>query len=169
MNMIKFVPLLSSFCLIFCSSTDNYVTIQNKENISSQLKTIALENLKSWEPPFYENEFLNPFTQSEDLLVVIDDFTIKNYDKWKSIVFEGMNEDRNQQFKLYKHIVDEVNVAVLSASSGVVTTAYTWDYITKENLHFNVKAKATLVFRENESDWEIVQFIVSHQKEVQME
>lgn len=169
MNMIKLVTLLSSFYLIFCSSENNYVTIQNKEKISSRLKTIALENLKNWEPPFYENKFLKTFTQSEDLLIVIDDFTIKNYDKWKSIVFESMNEDRNQQYKLYKHIIDEVNVAVLSTSSGVVTTAYTWEYITKENLHFNVKANATLVFREHEGHWEIVQFIVSHQKEKQIE
>ena len=155
--------------MIYCSSENNYASIQNKEKISSQLKSIALENLKSWEPPFYENKFLNPFTQGDDLLIVIDGFTIKNYDKWKRIVFESMNEDRTKQFKLYKHIIDEINVAVLSASSGVVTTSYTWDYITKANLHYNVKANATLVFRKNDDRWEIVHFIVSHQNEKQIE
>lgn len=142
--------------------------MQNKEKISSQLKSIALENLKSWEPPFYENKFLKQFTQSDDLLIVINDFTIKNYAKWEDIVYESMKDDRKQQFKMYKHIIHEVNVAVLSASSGVVTTSYTWDYITNENFHFNVKAKATLVFRKNNEHWEIVHFIVSHQKEKQI-
>jgi len=168
MKMIKFLAPLSLILLISCSSDNDFVSMQNKEKISSQLKSIALENLKSWEPPFHENQFLSHFTQSDDLLIVIDDFTIKNYDKWKGLVFESMNEDRNQQFKMYKHIVNEVNVVVLSASSGVVTTSYTWDYITNENLHFNVKANATLVFRKNNEHWEIVHFIVSHQKENQI-
>jgi len=168
MEIIKSLALLSLFLLISCSSDNDVVSVQNNEKISSQLENIALENLKSWEPPFYENNFLNHFTQSDDLLIVIDDFTIKNYDKWKEIVIESMNEDRNQQFKMYKHIINEVNVAVLSASSGVVTTSYTWDYITNENLHFNVKANATLVFRKNNEHWEIVHFIVSHQKEKQI-
>ncbi|MBT3180826.1 MAG: hypothetical protein HN729_09555 [Candidatus Marinimicrobia bacterium] len=169
MKVINFATLCSSLFFIFCSADVNIEPIENKNEIINQLKTIAVENLRNWEPPFYEDNFLNPFSQSDDLLIVIDEFVIKNYDNWKNVVFDSMNEDRNQQFKMYKHNIDEVNVAVLSNSSGVVTTFYTWDYITKDDLHFNVKAKATLVFRKKEENWEIVHFVVSHQKEVQIE
>ena len=153
-----------SFVLFFasCASLNNNLSSENETAIQSELRNIAVENLRSWEPPFYEEKFLNDFSQSKDLLVVIDKFVIKGFEKWKNIAVESMQEEREQGYKMYKHNIDDINVSVLSKNSGVVTIIYTWDYITKKNLHFNVKATAVLVFKKVNENWKIINLIVSH-------
>jgi hypothetical protein len=79
-----------------------------------------------------------------------------------------MQAEREQEYKMYKHNIDYINIAVLSKTSGVVTLIYTWDYITKDDMHFKVNATATLVFRQVDENWKIVHFIVSHGEEKQI-
>ena len=162
-NNLVFI-LSTLFLFLSCYSEDKLLP-ETENVIKETLEKMAIENLKSWEPPFHEDIFLKPFTKSEDLFVVLDGFSIKDYQKWKNVVIESMQADRDQKFKLYKHIVNDINAAVLTPSSGVVTIKYTWDYITKEDLHYNKDAVVTLVFKLEKENWEIIHFNVSHGKE----
>ena len=159
------VLILSTLFLFLSCQAEDKLLPETENAIKETLEKLAIENLKSWEPPFHEDIFLDPFTQSEDLFVVLDGFSIKDYQKWKNVVIESMQVDRNQNFKLYKHIVNDINTAVLSSNSGVVTIKYTWDYITKDDLHYNTDAVVTLVFKLEKENWEIIHFNVSHGKE----
>lgn len=161
----NFVFLLSTLLLFLSCYTEDKLLPETQIVIRETLEKMAIENLKSWEPPFHEDIFLDPFTKSEDLFVVLDGFSVKDYHKWKNVVFESMQADRDQKFKLYKHIVNDINVAVLSLSSGVVTMNYTWDYITKDDLHYNIDAVVTSVFKLEKENWEIIHFNVSHGNE----
>ena len=154
--------ILSTLLFFLSCYTENKLSPDTENVIKETLEKIAIENLKSWEPPFHESIFLNPFTQSEDLLVVLDGFIIKDYQKWKNVVIESMQADRDLKFKMYKHIVNDINTAVLSSNSCVVTMKYTWDYITKEDVHYNTDAVVTLVFKLEKENWEIIHFNVSH-------
>ena len=159
------VLILSTLFLFLSCHSSGKLLPETENAIKETLEKLAIENLKSWEPPFHEDIFLDPFTQSQDLFVVLDGFSIKDYQKWKNVVIESMQVDRNQNFKLYKHIVNDINTAVLSSNSGVVTIKYTWDYITKDDLHYNTDAVVTLVFKLEKENWEIIHFNVSHGKE----
>jgi hypothetical protein len=159
------VLILSTLFLFLSCYTEDKLLPETENAIEETLEKMAIENLKSWEPPFHEDLFLDLFTQSEDLFVVLDGFSINNYQRWKNVVIKSMQADRDQNFKLYKHSVNEINTAVLSAKSGVVTMKYTWDYITKDDLHYNKDAAVTLVFRLEKENWKIIHFNVSHGKE----
>ena len=49
--------------------------------------------------------------------------------------------------KQYKHDIIDIQTIVLGEESGVVTVNYIWDYITNDDLHFNVPATVTSVYR----------------------
>jgi hypothetical protein len=159
------VLILSTLFLFLSCHSEDKLSTETENAIKETLEKMAIENLKSWEPPFHEDIFLGPFTHSQDLFVVLDGFSIKDYQKWKNVVIESMQAERDQNFKLYKHIVNDINTAVLSSNSGVVTMKYTWDYITKDDLHYNTDAVVTLVFKLEKENWEIIHFNVSHGKE----
>ena len=108
------VLILSTLLFFLSCYTEDKLLPETENLIKETLEKIAIENLRSWEPPFHESIFLNPFTQSEDLLVVLDGFTIKDYQKWKNVVIESMQADRDQKFKSYKHIVNDIKTAVLA-------------------------------------------------------
>lgn len=163
--MFKLLPFAVLFILNF-SSNDPYLAKINKDDrtIKEKLEKIAVENLRSWEPPFHEEKMLEPFDRSDALSVVIDGFLIKGYKQWKKIVYESMKSDRDSKFKKYRHIIKEMRTSVLSQNSGAVTVIYTWDYITQDNMHYNNNAAVTLVFKLEGNEWKIIQFHVSHGK-----
>ena len=134
----------------------------DQAKIKEKLEKIAVDNLKSWEPPFYEEEMLKPFAHEKDLSVIIDGFPIKGYEQWKKIVYESMQEDRNREFKKYQDVVKELQTSVMSENSGAVTVIYVWDYITKENVHHKIDSAVTLVFKKIKGQWKIIQFHCSH-------
>ena len=160
---------LITILLFICLCSDQYCqnnrVTADEATIKERLETIAVENLKSWEPPFYEEEMLKPFVREKDLTVIIDGFPIKGFEQWKKIVYESMQEDRNQEFKKYQHIVKKIRTSILSANSGSVTVIYVGDHITKENIHYKTDAAVTLVFKRIKDLWKIIQFHCSHGRE----
>ena len=157
--LITILLLISFFPNQFCQ--DNK-TSTGKDKIKKKLEKITIDNLKSWEPPFYEEEMLKPFAQDKDLSIIIDGFPIKGYEQWKKIVYESMQEDRSREFKKYQDVVKELRTSVLSKNSGSVTAIYVWDYVTKENVHHKIDSTVTLVFKKIKGQWKIIQFHCSH-------
>ncbi len=147
---------------ITAQSTQNKII--DEEAIKTELAKIAIDNLRSWEPPFYEEKMLKPFFATKDLLVVIDGIPIRGFVVWKSIVYNSMKADRESNFKKYRHIIKDIRTSILTENSGVVTVMYGWDYITKEDRHYSVNAAVTLVFKLEKNEWKIIQFHCSHGK-----
>jgi len=162
MNKILIFPILFVLFFLFCGPYQNGLTLEIEEEIKDTLEKIAVENLTSWEPPFYEEKLLKPFTHNDDFSVVIDGFPIKNYEIWKKVVYESMQEDREKKFKQYKHVIKDIRTSVLSKNSGVVTIIYTWDYVTKDDLHYNTNGAVTLTFKFKDDSWKIIHFHCSH-------
>ena len=157
------ILLISTLLLITgCGSDNQNLSAKEEAEIQNELKEITTSSLKSWEPPFSDETFLDEFYQSENLLIVIDDFVMTGYANWKNAVISSLKEEREQGYKMYKHIVDDVYISALSKTSAVSTVFYTWDYITKDDLHYNVKARATTAYKKVDGKWKGVQFIVSH-------
>lgn len=168
MRILKSLMLLTLLLMISCTSTNNSLSSKDESVIQTELKNNTIKSLRSWEPPFSDETFINEFSHSEDLLIVIDDFVMRGYTNWKNAVISSMQEEREKEYKKYTHIIDNIYVSVLSKTSAVVTVLYTWDYITKDDLHFNVKAHSTSGYKKVNDNWERVQFIVSHGEEKQI-
>jgi hypothetical protein len=158
----------------FWVSTDIIKTLQKKTNhlssaqeqqISDTLKKIAIDFLRSWEPPFNANQALKLFTQSDDFHLVIDGINIDTYSKWAKGVPNFMADD-NTFFKSYKHEIKELKTTALSPESGVVTITYIWDNISIDDIHKRTDGSATFACRQEMSGWKIVQYHGSHGNEV---
>jgi hypothetical protein len=97
----------------------------------------------------------------DDFSFTVDGFHVNDYEKWKTIVYESMDYDR-QNHKHYKHDVIDIQTVVLGINSGIVTVNYIWDYITNDDLHYNTPATVTTVYRFEDNNWRIVNSHVSH-------
>lgn len=161
--MIKklFLFLVIQALLISCNSEKKSVNDNDILKIKTTLENLALDNLKDWEPPFNEDKFLQDFTQSSDFKFTVDGYHISDFEKWEVIVYESMEFDRVNH-KHYQHNIKDIQTTVLSNNSGVVTINYIWDYITNDNLHYNVPATVTSVYRLEDKKWKIINSHVSH-------
>jgi hypothetical protein len=129
--------------------------------IKTTLESLALNHLRDWEPPFNEDKFLDDFTQSEDFRFTVDGFHINDFEKWKTIVYESMEFDR-QNHKHYKHDIIDIQTIVLGENSGIVTVNYIWDYLTIDDQYYKTPATVTTVYRFEDNNWKIVNSHVSH-------
>lgn len=130
MRQIFFLFLLLFSLLTSCDSDKSLMSDNNILQIKKTLENLALDNLKDWEPPFHEETFLKDFTQSSDFRFTVDGFHVNDFEKWKAIVYESMEFDR-QNHKQYQHDIIDIQTIVLGEKSGVVTVNYIWDYTTK--------------------------------------
>ena len=73
MNKICLLIILTTI-LISCRVNQGDLDLAEKNEIIKELESIAIENLRSWEPPFSEEKLLKPFTNKDDFFVVIDEF-----------------------------------------------------------------------------------------------
>ena len=153
--------LVISFLLTACTFDNSSMNEKDVLQIKSTLENLALDNLKDWEPPFNEDKFLQDFSQSDDFRFTVDGFHVNDYEKWKTIVYESMDYDR-QNHKHYKHDIIDIQTVLLSINSGIVTVNYIWDYITNDDLHYNTPATVTTVYRFEDNNWRIVNSHVSH-------
>jgi hypothetical protein len=149
-------------CLSSCQSTDESLSIEKQEHISNTLKTLAIDFLSSWEPPFNPDKALMLFTQSEDFHLVIDGLITTTFKEWKDGVPNYMADD-DYFFKSYKHEIKDIRTVVLSPNSGVVTIIYIWDSISrKDGIHKRVDGAFTLACRKEKVGWKIVHYHGSH-------
>lgn len=154
------------FLLLFslftsCDSDKSSMSDNNILQIKRTLENLALDNLRDWEPPFHEENFLQDFTQSSDFRFTVDGFHVNDFEKWKAIVYESMEFDRLNH-KQYKHDIIDIQTIVLSENSGIVTVNYIWDYITNDDQHYNTRATVTTVYRFENDNWKIINSHVSH-------
>jgi len=153
--------VLISIIAISCNSNSIEVSDKMEKEIRFALENLVIGNLKHWEPPFKEEKFLQDFTNSDDFSFTLDGIHIQTFEKWKSIVYESMEYDRKNH-KHYKHIVNEIQVTVLSKRSGIVTLNYNWDYITNDNHHYITNAILTSVCRYENNKWKMINSHCSH-------
>ena len=158
-KIIAFIILTAT--LTSCNSDKKSISENDILKIKTILENLALDNLKNWEPPFHEEKYLMGFTQSSDFRFTVDGFHVNGFEKWKAIVYESMESDRLNH-KQYKHDITDIQTIVLGEKSGLVTVNYIWDYITNDNLHFNVPATVTSVYRFEDKKWKLVNSHVSH-------
>lgn len=148
--------------LLLSCNPDPKLLIDNQVNeIKTSIEKIALDNLRYWEPPFYENKLLLAYTQRDDFKFTVDGYHINDFENWKDIVYESMEQDR-KNYKHYKHIIKDIYTNVNNENSGFVTLNYIWDYITNDDLHYNTHATVTALYRLEENGWKIVNSHVSH-------
>ncbi len=138
------------------------VPVVLQESITSKLERIALDFLKSWEPPYDPDAALAVFTQREDFHLVIGaGYTCDNYMEWTEAVPSSMSHEE-EFYDSYKHDIKYIETVVLSPQSGVVTVIYIWDSISKEGVHERTPGAFTLTFRKEKNDWRIVHYHGSH-------
>jgi len=150
-----------SALILSCNSDKRSISDEEVLKIKTKVEKIALDNLKDWEPPFYEEMFLQDFTKSDEFKFTVDGYHINDFKKWKSIVYESMEFDR-KNYKHYKHNIINIKTTVLSLNSCIVTVNYIWDYITNDEFHYNVPATVTSVYRFENDNWKIINSHVSH-------
>ena len=145
-----------------CQTTDDSFNKDVQEQVSDSLETIAIDFLRSWEPPFNADKALNLFTQSNDFHLVIDGFITNTFEEWKNGVPNYMSDD-DYFFKSYKHEIKDIRTVVLSPKSGVVTITYVWESISRQDdIHKRVDGAITLTCREEKAGWKIVHYHGSH-------
>lgn len=147
--------------LLSCNPDPKSLTDNQVNEIKTSIEKIALDNLRYWEPPFYENKLLLAYTQRDDFKFTVDGYYINDFENWKAIVYESMEQDR-KNYKHYKHIIKDIYTNVINENSGFVTLNYIWDYITNDDLHYNTHATVTALYRLEENGWKIVNAHVSH-------
>ena len=165
--MIKrlfYLIFLISICFSCCQTKEPNSVKNIEKQISESLKNVAIEFLRSWEPPFHSEKALSLFTQSDDFYLVIDGFETSSYSEWAEGVPDYMADD-NYFFKSYKHEIKDIKTVMLSHNSGVVTVTYVWDNISKDNNHKKVDGAITLACRKEDNKWKIVHYHGSHGKE----
>ena len=158
--------LCISVVLIGCDSQVKQevaeVPVELQESITSILERIALDFLKSWEPPYDPDAALALFTQREDFhLVIGGGYTADNYLEWTEAVPRSMAHEV-EFYNSYKHEVKYIETVVLSPQSGVVTIVYIWDSISKEGVHERTPGAITLTCRKENKSWKIVHYHGSH-------
>ena len=163
-NLLCVIIVVSALLSSCQKKTDQLSSVQEQQ-ISDTLKKIAIDFLRSWEPPFNSDQALNLFTQSEDFHLVIDGINIDTYSKWANGVPNFMADDYTF-FKSYKHEIKEIKTTVLSPESGVVTITYIWDNISKDDIHKRTDGSITFTCRQEKIGWKIVQYHGSHGNEV---
>jgi hypothetical protein len=132
------------------------------ETSNSRLESIALDFLKSWEPPYDPDAALALFTQKEDFhLVIGGGYICDNYMEWTEAVPNSMSHEE-EFYDSYKHEVKYIETVVLSPQPGVVTIVYIWDSISKEGVHERTPGAFTLICRKEKDDWKIVHYHGSH-------
>ena len=159
-----------SIALIGCESHVKQevaeVPMELQESITSKLERIALDFIKSWEPPYDPDAALALFTQKGDFHLVIDGgYTCDNYMEWTEAVPRSMAHEV-EFYNSYKHEVKYIETVVLSPYSGVVTIVYIWDSISKEGVHERTPGAFTLTCRKEKNDWKIVHYHGSHDESV---
>jgi hypothetical protein len=155
-----------SLALISCDSRINQETaevpIELQESITSILEGIALDFLRSWEPPYDPEAALELFTQEEDFHVVIGGgYTCDNYTEWTEAVPSSMYHEE-QYYDSYKHNIKYIETVVLSPHAGVVTIVYIWESISKEGVHEHTPGAFTITCRKENEGWKIVHYHGSH-------
>lgn len=159
---LNFIPVILAL-LIFsnCHNRKDVLTKNQEQGISDTLKTIATGFLKSWEPPFYPEQALKLFTQTEDFSLIIDGSWIDSYSEWAEGVPNYMADDKSF-FNSYKHEIKDIKTVVLNRDAGVVTIIYIWDSITTEGVYRKTDGAITLTCRREENGWRIVHYHGSH-------
>ena len=138
------------------------VPVELRESITSKLESIALDFLKSWEPPYDPDAALALFTQKEDFhLVIGGGYTCDNYMEWTEAVPRSMFHEQ-EFYDSYKHEIKYIETVVLSPTSGVVTIVYIWDSVSKEGVHERTPGAATMLCIKENVDWKIVHYHGSH-------
>jgi hypothetical protein len=165
MRFLFFLIIGASISLCSCQTADKSMSSEVQAQVSDTLKTIAVDFLRSWEPPFHPDKALSLFTQSKDFHLVIDGFPTNTFKEWKEGVPNYMADD-NYFFKSYKHEIKDIRTVVLSPKSGVVTIIYIWDNISKkDDTHNRVDGAITLTCRQEADGWKIVHYHGSHGEE----
>jgi len=157
-----FIPLV----LIGCDSPVKQdiaeLPVALQDSITIKLESIALNFLKSWEPPYDPDAALSLFTQREDFhLVISAGYTCDNYMEWIDAVHSSMHHEK-EFYNSYKHEVKYIETVVLSPKSGVVTIVYIWDSISKDDVHERTPGAITLTCRKENEAWKIVHYHGSH-------
>ena len=132
-----------------------------KQAIADTLGRMAVDFLRSWEPPFHPDKTLGLFTRSEDFCLIIDGLPIETYEEWARGVPNFMADDQNF-FTTYKHEIKDLKTVVLSENAGVVTIIYDWDSVTREGVHRKTEGAITLSCRRESEGWRIVHYHGSH-------
>jgi len=159
-------PKLFVFFLVLiitgsCKNPQVGLSDKTRQHIKETLEQLAVDNLKAWEPPFYEEKFLDFFTRSEDFSFAVDGFHITNYKDWAGVVYESMDHDR-KNYKEYVDDIKHIKTEVIDKDYGFVTVDYTWDYTTLDDVSHTVKSVVTMLFRNENGQWKIVNTHCSH-------
>ena len=109
----------------------------------------------------FKEKFLEFFTQRKDFSFAVDGFHVTNYEDWVGIVYESMEEDRKNH-KEYRDVIHNIETEVINEDYGFVTIDYVWDYTTNEDIHYNVKSIVTMLFRNEDNKWKIMNTHCSH-------
>lgn len=155
------LSLAAGLILASCRSNVAELGPELESQIKDSLETIAVDFLRSWEPPFYPEKALGLFTQSEDFFLIIDGLPIGEYAEWAEGVPNFMSDD-NYFFKSYTHEIKDIRTVVLSPDVGVVTLIYVWHSITKDDVRASTDGASTLTCRRENEGWKIVHYHGSH-------
>lgn len=156
------ISLILTGCNSQAKQDSAEVPVALQDSISSILEGIALDFLKSWEPPYDPDAALTLFTQKEDFhLVIGGGYTCDNYLEWTEAVPRSMAHEV-EFYNSYKHEVKYIETVVLSPQSGVVTLVYIWDSISKDGVHERTPGAITLTCRKENGAWKIVHYHGSH-------
>jgi len=158
------VPLAAMLLFASCQRSAAELSNELEIEIKDSLENIALDFLRSWEPPFYPEKALKLFTQSDDFCLIIDGLPIMEYSEWAEGVPNFMSDDA-YFFKSYKHDIKAIRAVVLSPDVGVVTIIYTWDSVSTEDVHTLTDGAITLTCKREDDGWKIVQYHGSHDNE----
>ena len=144
-----------------CVNNQDNLSEDIKQEMKVTLEKLAVDNLKAWEPPFNEDKFLEFFTQRNDFSFAVDGFHVTNYEDWVGFVYESMEEDRKNHTE-FRDVIHNIETEVINEDYGFVTIDYVWDYTTNEDIHYNVKSIVTMLFRNEDNNWKILNTHCSH-------
>lgn len=168
MLKVTFISVFILIVLLQCSNAKDENFNQQKNSnlaLSDSLKNVALDFLKSWEPPFDSKKALDRFSNSSDFVLIIDGIYKAEYNDWASNIDDYMEYDRTH-YKMYKHNIKDIRTVLLSPAAGVVTIVYVWEYVQNDGKHYKTNGAITFVCRIENEKWKIVHYHGSHDNEI---
>ena len=158
---MKYFNLIIVVFLLSCNQSSENSVKQYDSAVSDTLKNIAINYLKSWEPPFDPEGSLKPFSKTSDFVLISDAIYVPDYESWKEATFISMHHE-HEEHSSYKHDIEEIRCIILSENSGVISVVYTWNGTKKDGSQYFTKGAITMVFRKEDKNWKIVHYHGSH-------
>ena len=154
------------FILVIIQFSGNVHAKQLDQLLKKELTQIAISFFTAYEPQNQSIEqaivmAIEPFTKTDDFIMVIDGRDLGNNQDWNNIVPKSMKR-QYEEVKSATHPIETVTFIRLSDNLATLNILYRTYYSMQNGEQGFQDAVVYMIFRKEENSWRIIQYIGSH-------